>query len=442
MEIAERVKEFIKDLLVALQNARLYTTAHKKFGQSVDKAYLDMEGVLGERSEVIIGIIGDDFAFENEIFFEFASMPFAQEVMASFKRNGIEKIIFNPSLRREELGTFISFLVHIQEKSVKINGKEYLLTSGIENIMVEQIGFPVSPLEIRKKTQKVDFGVYEDYLKKVIEYIEALLSGKTIDYLAFKHNILSIRENALSLQKIARLNCMSLRPVTVAAHSVNISLLSMNCAGKLGFSKDEIVEIAIAALLHDIGRIYLSVISKEGSYANNHCEMGAGLLLKYTHTLGQLPVLVSFEHHIRHDLAGYSGLWFKYRPHVISELVHICDVYESLSQRRTPKNAYSPDTIHSLMMKEKGKAFNPELLEIFFRATGIWPVGTVVKLSDGRTGIVCDENDADITRPKVEVKDITVNKVIDLQDSQELKIEKALNPFTEGRDYLVSLEES
>jgi len=149
--------------------------------------------------------------------------------------------------------------------------------------------------------------------------------------------------------------------------------------------------------------------------------------------------LVSFEHHLRYDLKGYPKLRFKYKPHIASELVYICDVYEALSQRRGPKYDYSPDIIYNLMMKEKGNAFNPELLEIFFRIIGIWPVGTIVLLNDGRVGVVCEENESDITRPKVEVTDFPIDKVIDLKDTEELKIEKALNPFTEGKNYLDSL---
>lgn len=440
MEIADRVKEFIKDLLVALQSARFYSTAHKKFAESVDKAFKDVQEILLEKNEIIIGIIGEDFAFQREIFFEFATMPFAQEVMDSLKRNGIEKIIFNSYIHRGELDTFINFLVYIQERSVKVNGQEQLAILGIENIAVEQLSSPISPYEAQKKPEKIAFSVYEDYLNKVTGYFEALLNNKTIDYLALKLNIFGIKDNLLGMQRISKLAYVKMRPVPVFVHSANVSILAMYFSLKLGFSREEILETAIAALFHDIGRIYLSRKRKELTDTKNHCEEGAVILLKYSRTIGQLPVLVSFEHHLRYDLKGYPKLRFKYKPHIVSALVSICDVYAAISQRRGPKYGYSPDIIYKLMMKEKGNAFNPELLEIFFRIIGIWPVGTIVSLNDGRVGVVCEEDETDIARPKVEIMDYPIGKVIDLKSTEGLKIEKALNPFTEGKKYLDLLE--
>jgi HD-GYP domain-containing protein (c-di-GMP phosphodiesterase class II) len=211
----------------------------------------------------------------------------------------------------------------------------------------------------------------------------------------------------------------------------------MYFAMKLGFAKDELLETAIAALLHDIGRFYFFKKTSKPVNIINHYEEGASWLLKYRRNLGELPVLVSFEHHIRHDLRGYPKVWFKnYRPHIVSELVRICDVYETFFQRRSLKYDYSPDNIYSLMMRGKGNVFHPELLDTFFRITGAWPVGTIVLLNDGRVAIVSEENDNDMFRPKITLSDFNIGKVIDLKETEGLKIDRALNPFGEGQAYL------
>jgi len=441
MEIADRVKELIKDLLAAMQSARLYSTNHKKFGQAVDKAYKDIEEILFDRRELIIGIIEDDFAFESEIFFDFATMPFAQEVMASLRGSGIEKIIFNNYMRRDELETFLNFLVYILGKGVILNGKEQLAILGVENISVELITSPISPYEAQKRSEKIDFGVYEDYLNKAAEYLEALLNNQAVDYIALKLNIFSLKDNLLNLQKISRLiDVKATGSANVVIHSANVSILAMNFSSKLGFARDEVLETAIAALFHDIGRMLFSRKVKEPADSNSHSEKGAAILLKYKNILGELPAVAAFEHHMRHEVRAYPKFLSSYRPSIVSELIYICDVYDSLSRRGGVNYRYSPDIIYKLMSQEKGSAFNPELLEIFFRITGIWPVGTIALLSDGRVGLVCEENESDISRPKVEIKEHPINKVVDLKESGELKIEKALNPFTEGKDYLNSLD--
>ena len=140
----------------------------------------------------------------------------------------------------------------------------------------------------------------------------------------------------------------------------------------------------------------------------------------------------------RYDLKGYPKLQFGYEPHIASLIVSICDVYDSFSQRRSYKYDYPPEKIYNLMMREKGKAFEPDLLDAFFKITGVWPIGTVVLLSDNRVAIVRQESENDIFRPKIEVIEPQDRKeIINLEDRKEdLKIERALNPFTEAKIYL------
>jgi putative nucleotidyltransferase with HDIG domain len=434
MGIAEKVREFIKGLLVALQNARLYSSAHRKFAQSIDAAYKQAQEIFPERAELIIGIIGDDFAFESEIFFEFASIPLAKEVMTSLKRNNIEKIIFNKYIRMDEIESFVNFLVYIQDKNVMLNGQEHLAILGIENITVDQIASPISPYEAPERKESIDLGIYEAYLEVAAKYLDALLNNQAIDYFSLRLNIFSIKANLLSMQKISRLRRAQIQSAGIVVHSANVSLLAMNSSIKLGFSREEVIEVSIAALFHDIGRLYISRRAKDSAVTDSHREEGAAILLKYSHILGQLPVVVSFEHHLKHSSKDRPGLPSKYKPHIVSELVYICDVYESLSRRIGPDYRYPPDVVYGLMLKEKGNAFNPELLDVFFRTTGIWPVGTTVLLNDGNVGVVCEENDSDITRPKVELRGTAADKAVDLKDKQELKIEKALDPFAQGKN--------
>jgi hypothetical protein len=94
--------------------------------------------------------------------------------------------------------------------------------------------------------------------------------------------------------------------------------------------------------------------------------------------------------------------------------------------------------IYDFMIKEKGKFFKPTLLDNFFKIMGVWPIGTILLLSDSRIAVVRQENEEDIFCPKVEViKPADKKELIDLKQKKEsLKVERALNPFTEAKDYL------
>lgn len=90
------------------------------------------------------------------------------------------------------------------------------------------------------------------------------------------------------------------------------------------------------------------------------------------------------------------------------------------------------------MMKEKGTFFDPSLIDKFFEIVGVWPIGSIVSLSDGRVAVVRDENEDDIESPKVEViHPQEQRELIDLHERKgSLKIEHFLNPWKEGKDFL------
>jgi hypothetical protein len=91
--------------------------------------------------------------------------------------------------------------------------------------------------------------------------------------------------------------------------------------------------------------------------------------------------------------------------------------------------------IYAIMVRQKGKKFSPELLDKFFKIMGVWPKGTIVLLSDGRIAIVREEND-DIFSPIVEIVSDTSKESINLALKKEVKIQRSLNPFSEGEKYL------
>ena len=78
------------------------------------------------------------------------------------------------------------------------------------------------------------------------------------------------------------------------------------------------------------------------------------------------------------------------------------------------------------------------LLDQFFSIMGIWPIGSLVSLSDNRVAVVRDENEDDPSSPKVEVIYPVANpELINLSQTKDrLKIDRYLNPWKEGKEYL------
>jgi len=209
---------------------------------------------------------------------------------------------------------------------------------------------------------------------------------------------------------------------------------------------DRFLDLGIAALYHDVGKLYISlkVIQKESKLSEkeflqvrHHPLLGAKILDGYKDALGILPIVVAYEHHLRYDLTGYPKSPYHRKPHPASMMVSICDVYDALALKRSYKKDYPPEKIHELMMLEKGKIFDPQLLDKFFSFIGVWPVGTLVSMSDGRVGVVRATNELDIDRPSVEVlAPENAGEVVDLALRPDVRIVASLNPQGEGAAYL------
>ncbi len=441
----EKIENSFRDLISAIQIARLYSDWHPQFKRAIDKAYLSLEEVLKERQELVIGIIGEELAFEKEIFFELSKTT--RPMILYLKARGIERIVFCRGMENEELNKFIGFLITPKEE-IKSDAQGYLSFLGIKNIVVGKIKSSTdTSLAAESGGVRNYLSVYENSLDKISHSLETVLNEGELDHLTLRLTVNDVVENLLNRhQDFLNFAIMKRYDFRTFTHILNVSILSMYLSSKLGFAKNEILDIGTAALFHDIGKIYVSrkIIQKpsllteeEFAKIKSHVIIGAEIMLKYVDTLGVLPAVVCFEHHLKYDLSGYPKLAFAQKPHIASLIVSICDVYDALSQKRGYKNDYSPEMIYEIMMREKDMTFEPQLIDRFFKIIGVWPIGTIVALSDGRIAVVREENEDDIFSPKVEVISPQDKKeIIDLKAAKDkTKIGRFLSPFKEGKDY-------
>jgi HD-GYP domain-containing protein (c-di-GMP phosphodiesterase class II) len=190
-------------------------------------------------------------------------------------------------------------------------------------------------------------------------------------------------------------------------HSVNVAMLTVAIATSIGVSHEALHEIGLAALLHDVGKelIPLEILLKPGKLdddewivVNRHGRDGARILAA-TEGIGDLPPIVSFEHHLAyHDELRTDPDW---RPHLASSIVCIADVYDALRSERPYRAGMAPDKSMKIMQEDVGRLFDPDLFEGFFRSMGYFPPGTTVELADGTIAIVHSSNLDHPSQPRV-----------------------------------------
>ena len=443
--MVDKVEQFLKDFLSSLQVAKIYTVKHPKFEESAEVVFNQLQDVLSSREEMVIGIVGEELAFEKEIFFDLSRK--AKGVILYLKDAGVERVSFHRGIKKKELVDFISYLVTYSSQ-LNIDIQQYFSGIGIRNITVGRIKVSSDELLEEEVRDSINYlKQYESSLERITHAMDSILDNQDVDYLELRFTMVNVMENLVGKYNVLlKLSTVKKYDVVTFGHILNVSILSMYLSSKLGFSKDDVLDIGVAALFHDIGKLYISrsivkkpdrLTDEEFAKITSHTILGAEILLKYVDTLGYLPLVVAFEHHMKCDLAGYPKVDFPLVPHIASKIVSICDVYDALSNRRSYKRDYPPNMVYDIMMKEKGRGFDTALLTKFFRVMGVWPIGTIVKLDNSKIAIVREENEDDIFSPKVEIISSEETKIfIDLKENQQIKIVGALNPLAEGKQYM------
>ncbi|MCH4889660.1 HD-GYP domain-containing protein [Acidaminobacter sp. JC074] len=220
-------------------------------------------------------------------------------------------------------------------------------------------------------------------------------------------------------------------------HSVNVTVLSIIVAKALGYDKADIKNIAMGALLHDIGKVRVESelilkpgkltfderkrVEKHPSYGYELLEAIEGL----SYTTKQIILL----HHEKLDGSGYPyGLrGIEIPPYV--RIVTVCDMYDAMTTDRVYRNKMPIYRALDILMAEAIYRIDPEVYSVLLGNIAVYPEGTGIILSDGRIGVVMKYRHKNPARPIVRVLNnhllsgkINV-ELIDLEQSQILFIE-------------------
>jgi HD-GYP domain-containing protein (c-di-GMP phosphodiesterase class II) len=217
-------------------------------------------------------------------------------------------------------------------------------------------------------------------------------------------------------------------------HSVNVAVLSILIGAELGLSREQLFNLGLASILHDIGKIFIDkdILNKpealtESEYTTirKHSEYGY-TYLKNTFEIPAAVYVAVLQHHEHYNGLGYPNQKSKEDISLLGRIICVADVYDALTSNRPYRKGLLPSEAMEYIMANGGIMFDIKLTKIFARKVAPYPVGTYVRLSTGDLGIVVKNNSEACMRPIVKVfVDKYGNKVspqiIDLKEDRLLR---------------------
>lgn len=228
-------------------------------------------------------------------------------------------------------------------------------------------------------------------------------------------------------------------------HALNVMTLSLLLGKSFGMSKDNLAELALGALCHDIGKARIPAHLLTARNRSRHEEqfyrehVGFGVqLAEESGAFGPTARAILAEHHERLDGSGWPARSRQLNP--AAAIVALVNRYDRLCSPESPaREALMPAEALSKIYRDESGLFDKFHLALLVKLLGVYPPGTLVRLNDDSLGLVVSPG-KETLKPIVLLYDPEVDKrdapTLDLAFADGLKIEEALKPASLPPDVL------
>jgi len=158
-------------------------------------------------------------------------------------------------------------------------------------------------------------------------------------------------------------------------HVKRVAQYSYLLAKYYGLDEKECKMLLEASPMHDIGKVAIpdAVLNKPGRFneeerkiMDTHAQLGYDMLRYSNRPLIQAASIVAYQHHEKWDGTGYPQGLKEEEIHIYGRITALADIFDALGSERVYKPAWEDEKIFKLFKEERGKHFDPKLVDIFF----------------------------------------------------------------------------
>jgi len=309
-------------------------------------------------------------------------------------------------------GTFEDPLVQVNRCLPRLDALDDVLAPQVDIVQVDLDRSVLVPATHLAEEARTANRLYTEALGYVRSFVDAVRRGTEIDTHAASPIVDGFIESVFR-NEAATTTLFKLRGFDeyTYTHSLNVSILAVLFGKHLGLDRQTLREVGVAGMFHDIGkaRIPETILNKPGKLTENEFAVMKSHPLEGYRLLRGKPDLTPemlravLEHHERCDGTGYPRGLKGTEIGRFSRIISVVDVYDALTSRRVYKEPMAPAKALGLMYQWRDRDFTPQVIDNFIKCLGVFPVGSLVRLSGGEHALVVGANPQHPTRPLVKV---------------------------------------
>jgi len=414
-----------RDLVMAwfmlAKTARVYEMNNDSYQGQSARFFTVLRTCLGDRSSCTIKLVNDQLLVDDR-FVSFDLDDTLGAIIDRWKELGMGGLTIGDAVTPEQMYAFLELLWSLVPSGEQPYDKlvSKLIETGVDGLSLlpylSRTEENRITLEGRQRMRAQARHTFFRAISAVKDVLSSATRNDPIQVARTKrvvHTIIDqISEDDAALVELASIKNYD---QYTYAHCTNVCIYAVTLGFRLGLSRRELSELGFAALFHDIGKVRLpyELISKPARFdefdwqqMHKHPLYGAMIIAKTLKLDSHMAraMTVALEHHVNPDHTGYPTLPEPRATNLYSRIVAIADSFDALSSGRIYiKESIPPDEVLRKLMYQMQAKFDAALLKMFVMVIGIYPVGSLVLLSDDSLAIVTRTNPQFLYRPEVRV---------------------------------------
>ena len=408
----ELAREMVRSVAIAANNAALYPATHPLVSEAGDALVAAVEAAISDTSGQATVNIYKSTMFVDDHVLPDESITYARLVEDLVDR-GVSSVTFSHGFSRRDADALVELISNAAVSDIETS-RELLAAKGAAHVTVSETSQAdeESGAEEHRAVKSAARADYETGVEAMRDVETRVKLGKAFEADRLQGVVSGLLDKLFQdPAAILGLTAIKGHDDYTLGHAINVCILALSLAASLELPREQLESLGLSALLYDIGKVRVpeEILGKRGPLSADEWEVvkghvvGGADLLERIQLTDRMPMVVAYEHHLRHDLRGYPAGPGAGEQHLFSRIVALCDAYDAMTSRRPFRREIRPDKAIAVIMQGRGRAYDPQLTKSFAVLLGIYPMGAVVKIDDGAKAVVYRVNGDDLLRPKVKI---------------------------------------